>query len=209
MKIYDISLPVHNDMLVWEGDPGVKIEQKTTVSKHGVALSYFSFGSHTGTHVDAPNHFISSGIGIDAIPLKKLIGKVMVVDLQHITHKEILPSDLQGVPLQGGSRVLFKTGNYKLLKKSSFPQSYISLSLEGAKFLVKRKVDLVGTDFLGIEKKKNPGHPVHTTLLKAGVVIVEGLDLSKVPSGEYQLYCLPLNVVGVDGAPARVILIKD
>lgn len=194
-------------MLVWKGDPGVRIEQKTSVSKHGVRLSYFSFGSHTGTHIDTPSHFIEDGITLEKIPLEKLIGKCQVIDLQNIDHQEILPSDLQGLALRGKrAKILFKTGNYKLLKKKTFPKSYISLSLEAAEYLLQNGIELVGTDFLGIEKQGNPGHPVHKTLLNAGVVILEGLDLSQVPAGEYQLYCLPLNIVGADGAPARVIL---
>ncbi len=111
--------------------------------------------------------------------------------------------------IKKGSRILFKTGNFKLLKKRIFPQSYVSLSLEGAKYLAKKEIYLVGTDFLGIEKENSPGHLVHKALLAAGIVNVEGLDLSEVPPGKYQIFCFPLKVIGADGAPARVFLIKD
>ncbi len=195
-------------MLVWAGDPKPSIEIKTTVKSHGVGLSWLSFGSHTGTHIDASSHFIEGGSGIDAIDLKKLIGTCRVLDLTHINHLEITPDDLSKFKIKKGERILFKTGNYKLLKKSTFPKEYISLSLEGAKYLVKRGIVLVGTDFLGIEKQKNPGHPVHTTLLKAKVVNVEGLDLEKVPAGKYQLIVLPLRV-SADGSPARAVLVKN
>lgn len=126
-----------------------------------------------------------------------------------MTGMEILPEHLEKFDIQRGDRLLFKTGNFRYLRGKKFPDTYVSLSLEAAKLLAKKKVYLVGTDFLGIEKRKNPGHPVHTTLLAAGIVIVEGLDLAKVPAGKYQLFCLPLNVVGVDGAPARVVLMSS
>lgn len=208
MKIYDISLPIHNDMLVWPGDPGVSIETKTTVEKQGVGLSYFSMSSHTGTHIDAPNHFLKNATSIDRVALEKLIGECIVADLTKLDHLEITAKDLKKFPLKKGSRILFKTGNFRYLTGNTFPKTYISLSQEGARYLVSKKVVLVGTDFLGIEKRKNPGHPVHKTLLKAGIVNVEGLDLSQVVAGSYELICLPLRVLGADGSPARVILIK-
>ena len=195
-------------MLVWRGDPQPTIEVVSTVEKDGCGFSQISLSSHTGTHVDAPSHFVKNGTGIDAIDLEKLIGPCRVLDLEGIGHDEITSEDLSSFEIKKGERILFKTGNYKLLKLSQFPDSYISLSLEGAKFLVEKGICLVGTDFLGIEKEKNPGHPVHTTLLKAGIVNVEGLDLSEVPAGEYQLVCLPLRV-SVDGSPCRAVLIKS
>lgn len=209
MKIYDVSIPIHNDMLVWPGDPGIAIETKTTVAKDGVGLSYFSFGSHSGTHIDAPSHFLENATGIDRIDPQKLIGECIVVDLTKLDHLEIMPQDVKDVPLQKGSRILFKTGNFRFLRKNVFPDEYVSLSLEGAQYLVEKGVWLVGTDFLGIEKRKSPGHPVHKTLLKAGIVNVEGLDLSEVPGDTYQLVCLPLRVVGADGCPARVLLMSN
>lgn len=209
MKIYDITLPIKNNMLVWPGDSAVFIEIKTTVKKDGYGQSHFSFGSHTGTHVDAPNHFLEDGLGIDSIDPQKLIGKCIVVDLMNLDHLEITSDDIKDIELEKGARILFKTGNFKYLKGSVFPKDYISLSLEGAKYLVDRGVVLVGTDFLGIEKQKNPDHPVHKTLLTAGIVNVEGLDLSEIEPGEYQIFCMPLKVAGADGAPARVFLVKD
>ena len=209
MKIYDVSIPIKNDMLVWPGDPLVCIEQKTSVAKHGVGLSMFSFSSHTGTHVDAPNHFLKNAIGVDKIPLNKLFGECEVLDLTKIDHQEILPSDIKNAVVKKGTRILFKTGNYKYLHGSKFPDSYVSLSLSAAEYLAKKEVNLVGIDFLGIEKRKNPGHPVHKTLLKNGIVNVEGLDLSNVPPGKYTIICMPLKVVDADGSPARVLLIKE
>lgn len=206
--LYDVSMPIHSSMLVWDGDPKVSITPVATVAKDGVALSHFSFGNHTGTHVDAPSHFLENGNTIDKIPLKKFIGKCRVLDLTHIEHNEILVSDIAAYNIQKGERILFKTGNFALLKNPEFPKQYISLSLEVAEFLAEKGVVLVGTDFLGIEKKSNPGHPVHKKLLSSNIIIVEGLNLADVPEGEYEMICLPINVIGVDGAPARVVLIK-
>lgn len=209
MKIYDVSMPIKNNMLVWPGDPDVSIEVKATVKEDGYRQSHLSFGNHTGTHVDAPSHFLEGGKSIDSIDSKKLMGDCVVVDLMNLDHLEIHPSDISDIPLASGSRILFKTGNFKFLKGNVFPDKYISLSLEGAEYLVQKGVYLVGIDFLGIEKRDNPGHPVHKTLLKAGIVNVEGLDLSEVSAGEYKIYCLPLKVEGADGSPARVFLVKN
>lgn len=209
MKIYDVSMPIHNKMLVWEGDPYVSITPVATIKKDGVALSHFSLGGHTGTHIDAPSHFLENGNTLDKIPLEKLIGKCRVLDLTKIDHQEILLSDIESYNIQKGERILFKTGNFRLLKNSDFPKTYVSLSLEAADFLVEKEIELVGTDFLGIEKKGSPGHPVHKKLLSHNIVIVEGLNLENVMEGEYEMICLPLNVLGVDGAPARVILVEN
>lgn len=195
-------------MLVWEGDESVSIEQTATLAKDEVALTRFSFGSHTGTHIDAPSHFLQNGKTLDKIPLNKLIGKCRVLDLTGIKHQEIQVSDLSERNITKGDRILLKTGNFRLLRKATFPKKYISLSLEAAEFLVKKEVVLVGTDFLSIEKKANPNHPVHKALLSKGIVNVEGLNLENVPAGKYEMICLPLHVVGVDGAPARVILVE-
>lgn len=209
MKIYDVSVPIREGMLVWPGDSGVSIEVLTTVaSEKGSKNSRFSFGSHTGTHVDAPNHFVENATGVDKIDPQKLYGPCEVLDLTSIDNSEILPSHMEGAKLDKGARILFKTGNYKYLQGSKFPDSYISLSLQAADYLIDKGVVLVGTDFLGIEKRKNPGHPVHTALLKKGIVIVEGLDLSQVSAGSYTIICMPLRVVDADGSPARVFLIR-
>ena len=144
MKIYDVSIPIKNGMLVWPGDSGVKIETLATVKKDGIGDSRFSFGSHTGTHVDAPNHFVKNGIGVDKILLKKLFGECIVVDLTRINHQEILPSDIKDTRVKKGARILFKTGNYKYLHGSKFPDDYVSLSLSAAEYLAKIEVYLVG-----------------------------------------------------------------
>ena len=207
MKFFDISLKIHNSMLVWRDDPPSQIDILATVENDGYGMSNLKLTTHTGTHIDAPNHFVANGAGIDQIPLEKLIGPCKVLDMTNIGRNEILPEDFKN-PLEKGDRILLKTGNYKLLKDSQFPDEYVSLSEEAAKFLVSKNINLVGIDFLGIEKENNPGHPVHVTLLSAGVVNVEGLDLENIEPGEYELICLPLKIKDGDGAPARVVLVK-
>lgn len=205
MQFFDISLTIHNSMITWPGDIPASIKVEETVEEDGVRLSSIFLGSHTGTHVDAPNHFVKGATGVDQIALEKLIGSCKVIDLTTLQRKEILPEDFK-IPISEGDRVLLKTGNFKFLQENEFPDEYVSLSLEAAEFLVSKKINLIGIDFLGIEKQGNPDHPVHTTLLKAGIVLVEGLELSQVEQGDYQLYCLPLKILGSDGSPARVIL---
>ncbi|OGE30267.1 hypothetical protein A3C59_04790 [Candidatus Daviesbacteria bacterium RIFCSPHIGHO2_02_FULL_36_13] len=206
MQFFDISLTIQNSMLVWRGDSPAEVDRFAIVEKDGYGQSNLKLTTHTGTHVDAPNHFVAGGNGVDQIPLEKLIGSCKVLDLTNIGRLEILPEDLGEV--QKGDRILLKTGNYKLMKQSTFPEEYVSLSAEAAKFLAEKEINLVGIDFLGIEKEKNPGHPVHVTLLSAGVVNVEGLDLENIEPGEYELICLPLKIKDGDGSPARVVLIK-
>lgn len=208
MKIYDVSLPIKTSMLVWPGDSGVDIKILATVKKNGVGKSHFSFGSHTGTHVDAPSHFLDTDLSVDKISLEKLIGNCHVIDLTNLGRQEILEEDISRFLIKKGERILFKTGNSSLLFKKQFPESYVYLSLEAAQFLVKKQIKLVGTDFLGIEKRGNPNHLVHKILLSNEVVIVEGLDLSEIKEGSYNIVCLPLRIKGADSSPARVLLIK-
>lgn len=208
MHFFDISLTIQNSMLVWRDDPPVSIDVLTTVGKDGCRFSNLGLTTHIGTHVDAPSHFVADGVGVDQIPLEKLIGPCKVLDLTSLGRNEILPEDFKE-PIQKGDRILLKTGNYKLLHRSEFPDEYVSLSKQAAEFLVSKEINLIGIDFLGIEKEKNPGHPVHKALLFAGIVNVEGIDLENIEQGEYELICLPLKIKDGDGSPARVILIKD
>jgi arylformamidase len=205
--IIDVSLPIGADMLTWPGDPPVAVHPRSRMSNGDSAnVSEIVMGSHTGTHVDPPFHFIDGAPTIDEVPLDALVGDAVVVDLRGIGD-EITPDHLQTLAA-GTQRVLFRTDNSALWEQDhvEFPDSYTSLSLEAARWLVQRRVRLVGTDFLSIERKGAPGHPVHVALLEAGVVIVEGLNLSGVEPGAYALTCLPLRVKGGDGAPARALL---
>ena len=208
MTIYDISFPIRKDSAVWPGQPAIEIKPLSTVAQKGAAVSWLSFSSHIGTHVDAPAHFLDGGKGIDEVSLETLIGPARVLDLSSV-NGEISPHDLELHHIKNGDRILFKTKNSTYLLDSQFHHDYVSLSLEGAHYLVEKKIAVVGTDYLGIEKRGSPNHPVHKALLSAGIVIVEGLYLANIPAGSYEFTCLPLKIVGGDGAPARAILIKS
>jgi arylformamidase len=211
-RIVDISVGVHPGMLTWPSDPGVQVEPVSRVALGDPAsVSQLHLGSHTGTHVDPPFHFIKEGSTVDELPLDALVGPASVVDLTG-TSGEITASDLAQLGLPAGvERILLKTANSKIWQEASptFPGEYIALSPDAAQWVVERGVRLVGTDFLSIETRGAPGHPVHHTLLAAGVVIVEGLNLTDVEEGNYGLVCLPLKIIGGDGAPARAILIRE
>lgn len=210
-KIIDVSVEINADMIVWPGDPAVAVEPTRRLSKGDSAnVSRLTLGSHTGTHVDPPFHFLEGGKTADLLPLDALVGEAVVADLRK-TEDSIGPSDLEALDLPAGvQRLLLKTRNSSIWHGAArFPEHYVAVSPEGAKWAVQRGIRLVGTDFLSVERRKTPGHPTHNILLQAGVVIVEGLDLSEAEPGTYRLVCLPLKISGGDGAPARAILIQD
>jgi len=209
MSLIDISLPISERMLTWPGDPAVAIHERSRIARGDAAnVSEIVMGSHTGTHVDPPFHFIDGAPTVEQLSLDVLSGDAIVADLRGISG-EIQPDHLRALDLPSDyERILLLTDNSTLWKgpEVAFPDSYTCLSVEAARMLVETGARLVGTDFLSIEAKGAPGHPVHVTLLSAGVVIVEGLDLSTVEPGRYTFTCLPLKIVGGDGAPARAVL---
>jgi arylformamidase len=207
----DISLPIGPDLLVWPGDPPVEIEARRRLAAGDSAnVSEVRMGTHTGTHVDPPNHFLEGASGIDRVPMDVLVGPAVVADARHLD-RPMGPNELEplGIP-ERATRVLLRTANSELwrLSKVSFPDPYACLTPEGAKWVVERGIRLIGVDFLSVERKGAAGHPVHHILLENGVVIVEGLNLSEVEPGEYTLACLPLKIVDGDGGPARAVLIE-
>jgi len=207
--ILDVSLGIGPDMLTWPGDPPVEIDPAKRLAKGDPAnVSELRLGTHTGTHVDPPFHFIDGGPTADALDLDVLVGPAVVADLRH-AGPSITPADLDALNLPAGTtRVLFRTPNSELWtsKTVRFPDSYTALTPESARWCVDRGIRLVGTDFLSIEQRGAPGHPTHVALLKAGAIILEGLDLSRIDPGAYELFVLPLKVLDGDGAPARAIL---
>jgi len=204
-RLYDVSLTIEPGMLVWPKDTQVAIEPVASMASGATCnLSSIRLGSHTATHVDAPSHFIPGAGTVDNIPPHILVGPARLFQLGEV--RQIDRQLLQALDLQGVTRVLFGTGNSALLHDSQFRTSYAGISGEAARYLVEAGVGLVGVDYLSVEEYRARGHPTHTTLLEAGVVIVEGLDLAGVPAGDYELLCLPLKLKGVDGAPARVFL---
>lgn len=192
-------------MVVYEGDPGVEIAPRLEIARGDTAnVSLLSMGSHTGTHVDAPAHFIEGGATVESLPLDSLIGPALVAEVG--CERLIGRRDLEPLLLGGQSRLLLKTRNSALWAAGGFSRDFVALDLEGARYLTERGLRLIGIDYLSIEAFHSPGHPVHRHLLGAGVVILEGLDLSRVAPGVYELVCLPLPVRGIDGAPCRAVL---
>jgi arylformamidase len=198
IEIIDISVPLRNGMVTYPGDPVVRIERAESIAAGApVNVTRIDFGLHSGTHVDAPVHFFDGAPGADAVPLDALVGPCEVVDVP-----DLRPSSVARAP-QAAERVLFKTPNSELWARDKFVDDFARLDGEAARLLVERGVRLVGIDYLSIGDEA-----AHRALLEAGVVPVEGLDLRGVEPGTYELVCLPLRVVGADGAPARAILIK-
>jgi len=209
-RIYDVTISVRPSMPTFPNDPKVNITPVSEISRGRTAnVSLISFGSHTGTHVDPPYHFIEDGVKIDELPLEVLIGEAFVYEIE--TDEVITADHLENLDIPSEARrILFKTSNSKLWQESptEFRRDYISLKDEAARWIVQRGIKLVGIDYLSVGGLSGEGVQVHRTLLAAGVIIVEGLNLSEVEPGRYQLICLPMKIEGGDGAPVRVILLE-
>lgn len=204
MKIYDVTVPLSKDLVVYPGDPHVKINRRTKVNQDEAKynLSRYSFSSHAGTHVDPPFHLIDGGITVDKLPLELLMGRARVVE---VTAPFIDEAVLEEFDFTVDARVLFKTRNSYLWSQKNFVEDYVYMTPGAARSLVKDGIKLVGIDYLSVDKFG--GEPeTHMALLSAGTIIVEGLDLRDVEAGDYELICLPLKVKDGDGAPARVVL---
>lgn len=204
MRIYDITVPLSAELPVYPGDCALEITPWSRIAAGDEAnVSRLTLCTHAGTHLDPPRHFNDQGITVDQIPLERLIGPAHVVEIQgvHLIGRK----ELERLPVKGVERLLLKTRNSRLWKEHQFCQDYSALSVEGAHFLLEAGVKLVGIDYLSIEGMDGDGS-VHRTLLDGGVLIVEGLNLSEVEPGEYELICLPLKIKGGDGAPVRALL---
>jgi arylformamidase len=209
MPIYDISLPISPGLPVWPGDPTVVLERVSSMDLGAHDnVSRLACSVHAGTHVDAPNHFLNDKRTVETLSIDMLIGPVLVVQIPEDVGV-ITAAVLQKVEIPSGTlRLLFRTRNSNLWKHSvkEFSPDFVGVSQDGAEWLVSSGVQLVGIDYLSIAPYKQ-SIPTHRALLEPGVVILEGLDLSTVSPGVYTLYCLPLKLMGSDGAPARAILI--
>ena len=202
--IYDVSIIINDKLDVYPGDPKVKIEKLKNIKKDGYELSKIEMGVHTGTHIDAPAHFFDGRSTICELPLDVLIGKAIVLEFSN--EEYIGLSDIESVDFTGYTRVLFKTRNSGTTDLSIFSEDYVYLSPETADYLVEKGVKLIGFDYYSLDKY-NSDMPVHKKLLQNDIVIIEGLDLSKIESGEYELLALPIKLE-TEGAPARVLLRK-
>ncbi|HEY3313094.1 MAG TPA: cyclase family protein [Anaerolineales bacterium] len=209
MTIYDISLPISPNLPVWPGDPAVELSLASSMDKgEHVNVTHLACSAHTGTHVDAPHHFLNNHITVESLALDVLTGPCYVTQLPDDVD-EISAEVLERVPIgEGTTRLLFGTRNSKLWASGQreFEKDFVAVSQDGAEWLVAHGIKLVGVDYLSVAAFDDPD-PTHFVFLKASVIIVEGLDLSRVPRGFYDLYCLPLKLIGADGAPARVILV--
>jgi arylformamidase len=209
MRIYDISIPLQPGMPIWPGDPPLKLEQLASISDGADAnVSSIACGVHIGTHIDAPLHFINNGPTVDELSLNTLVGDVHVVEIpkadiidEEALDRALIPSD--------AVRVLFKTRNSKLWTspEHDFQQDYVAIDAGGAAWIVDRDIELVGVDYLSVAPFESPV-ATHVHLLEHNVIIVEGLDLHKITPGKYFLVCLPIKLVGIEGSPARVVLLK-
>lgn len=205
MRIWDVTLPIYPGMPVYEGDPKVTVRPWLSIPQGAPAnVSVLSLGSHTGTHLDAPVHFLDGALGVDELPLEVLIGPARLYSLSILDH--IDAACLRGLDLASRPRILFKTRNAAVWQQGQSDREYAALTADAARLLVEAGVRLVGLDAPSADPWDSGEFPAHHTLLRAGVIILEGLDLTAVPPGEYELLCLPLKIRGGDGAPARVLL---
>lgn len=206
MAVYDVSVPLRPGMPTYAGEPGPALDfQKLIARGDSANVSVLSLGSHTGTHVDAPHHFLDGAATVEAMSLDALIGPAQVIE--HAKARHITAVDVAAAAIPPGTtRLLLKTPNSRFWDHDDFHTDFVGLTGDAASWLVERGFVLVGIDYLSIEQFRSATHEVHKTLLAAGVVIVEGLDLRWVPQGSYTIACAPLKVVGADGAPARVFL---
>jgi arylformamidase len=211
MKIIDISVPVSPDLPVWPGDQRIILERYRTLSKgDGSNDSRLSCSVHSGTHVDAPGHFFENGSTVEHLPLDILIGRTWVAEV--LTADVITPELLENLEIPSGTtRLLFKTKNSSLWAdpRHAFKADFVALSTDAAVWIVDRGIRLVGIDYLSIQMFDDPEPLTHRTLLKAGVIIVEGINLQDVRPGSYRLVCLPLKLAGSDGAPSRAVLVEE
>jgi len=204
VRFYDITRPIRAGMPVWPGDPPVEIETALSLETDGVWVSRISVGTHTGTHVDAPAHIGGDGT-LDDVPLAALCGAAQLVHWPH--RRRIEAHDLAplGVPTQC-PRLLLRTGQAEGANET-LSSDHATLTPEAAAELLTRGLRLFGTDAPSVDP--DDAEEIHRLFLGRGIAIVKGLALAEVPPGSYQLYCLPLRLAGLDGAPARAILVAE
>jgi arylformamidase len=211
MRIFDISLTVDENLPTWPGDPAaVRRRVKKIEEGSNANVSELVMGAHTGTHVDAPYHFLPGGSTVESLPLDVLVGPVLVVELPlecNLINGDVVAG--AGIKLDT-RRVLFKTRNSTFWHKETpvFEEGFVGISKDGAEKLMELGIKFVGLDYLSIAPYKQ-SRPTHEVLLGAGMIILEGVDLTGVEPGWYTLYCLPIKLGGSDGAPARAILVEE
>lgn len=205
-QYWDISVPLRDSMAVWSGDPAPRVEQVSFMEKGDICnVTRLNIGAHTATHMDAPRHFLADGSPIDQVPFEATIGPARVVAIENPA--AITKAELETLQPQAGERLLFKTLNSQIAWASpTFYENFVYIAADAAQYLVDCGVRCVGVDYLSIGGFFHDTVETHVILLGAGIGVVEGLNLSEVEPGLYELICLPLRLAGADGAPARAIL---
>lgn len=207
MRIIDISWPISPEMTSYKNKKTVQFLPVKEFQKDNARETVITLSCHTGTHVDAPSHFVAKGKAIDEVPLTSLIGHCVVLDCTdtHVISRAYLEAKALSIK---HSRVLFKTRNSFLNVNEQFNPEFVFLDASGAQWCKEQGIKTVGIDYLGIERGQ-PNHETHSSLFADNSIIIEGLRLADVEQGEYQLICLPLNIVGLEAAPARALLIEQ
>jgi arylformamidase len=205
MRLIDVSVPLDAQLPTYPHNTPFSLEPIKRIARGDSSnVSTLHMSAHTGTHVDAPRHFFDQGAGTESLPLELLIGRTRVIEID--SRAGVAAEDLAPLDLSDDIRVLIKTHNSRLWGSPEFHEDYVGVTDSGARHLVEHGIKVVGVDYLSVEKFHNPGAPAHHVLLGAGTIVIEGLNLQEVDPGVYEMFCLPLRVVGSDGAPARVVL---
>lgn len=202
----DITVPLSDGMVHWPGDPPVKVFRLRDMGKgDDFNMTALSMSVHTATHLDAPSHFTKLKTGIDKMPLSAVVGNARVIEIED---KELIrEEELRAHRIRKGERILFKTRNSKRKwGKKPFDENFVHLSTDAAKYLVERQVQTIGVDYLSIGGYEGNVVEVHHIILNASIWVIEGLDLSQVEPGDYELICLPIKIENCEGAPARALL---
>ncbi len=208
MVIYDITIPIFPGMPVYENDPQVRIiEDKSIRSGDLYNLSIITFGSHTGTHIDAPRHFLEDGPSLEQLPPDKFYGKAKVLEIKDKGF--VTPDDLKKHDIMHNDIILLKTSNSSRPPVNAFRKDFAWISPAACEYLAACGIKTLGFDYLSIEKYGSTVPDAHYILLRNNIVIIEGLVLNDIPEGEYIISALPLNIKGGNGSPARAVLIKE
>jgi len=208
MKLIDVTVPIDASLPNYPGNTPFTLEAIKRLARGDSSnVSTLHMSAHTGTHVDAPRHFFDNAPGVEALPLEMMLGRTRVIEIS--SRSGIGAEQLADLDLSDDVRILFKTSNSRLWGSPDFHTDYTGVTASGAEHLIAHGIRVVGVDYLSVEEFKKPGAPAHHVLLGGGAIIIEGLNLRDVDPGIYDMLCLPLRVVGADGAPARVVLRKS